>query len=139
MAENKTKATGASVQDYLAAIEPEAKRRDCEAIAALMAKITKCEPKMWGPGIVGFDSVHYKYDSGREGDMSATGFASRKNEIVVYLAADGANQAALLARLGRHKMGKCCLYIRRLADLDQELLAQLIAGSVKEVKRRYGG
>jgi hypothetical protein len=138
MAENKTKATGASVQDYLAAIEPEAKRRDCEAIAALMARITKCEPKMWGPSIVGFDSVHYKYDSGREGDMSAAGFASRKNEIVVYLVADGANQAALLARLGRHKMGKCCLYIRRLDDLDQEVLAKLITESVTEVKRRYG-
>jgi hypothetical protein len=139
MAENKTKATEASVQDYLAAIEPEAKRRDCEAIAALMARITKCAPKMWGPSIVGFDSVHYKYDSGREGDMSATGFASRKNEIVVYLAADGADQAALLARLGRHKMGKCCLYIRRLDDLDQDVLAQLITGPVAEVRRRYSG
>ena len=139
MAENKTKATDASVQEYLTAIAPEAKRKDCEAIAALMARITKCKPKMWGPSIVGFGSVHYKYDSGREGDMSATGFASRKNEIVVYLAADGANQEVLLARLGPHKMGKCCLYIRRLDDVDREVLAQLITESVAEVKRRYGG
>jgi hypothetical protein len=139
MAENKTKPTDASVEDYLSAIEPESRREDCEAVAALMARITKCKATMWGPGIVGFDSVHYKYESGREGDMCATGFASRKSDLVVYLAPDTVTREALLAKLGRHKMGKCCLYIRRLEDVDQDVLAQLISESVADVKRRYGG
>ncbi len=137
MAENKTKVTDASVDAYLAAIENVEKRKDCETIAKLMSAITKCPARMWGPSIVGFDNIHYKYASGREGDMCATGFASRKGDIVVYLTAGGANQAALLARLGRHKMGKSCLHIRKLTDVDLKVLEQLIVESVAEVKRLY--
>ena len=138
MAENKTKATDASVADYLSAIDDEGRRKDCQAIADLMSRITKAPPRMWGTGIVGFDSYHYKYASGREGNAAATGFSSRKGDISVYLAASGSNQEQLLARLGRHKMGKCCLYIRKLADVDIGVLEQLVAESVGEVKRRYG-
>lgn len=139
MAENKTKATQASVNDYLAAIPDEARRQDCETLAAMMSSLTGRSAKMWGSGIVGFDSVHYRYDSGREGDMPAAAFSSRKDSLVVYLAADGKNQEKLLARLGRHKMGKSCLYIRKLSDVDGSILEQLVADSVAELKRLYGG
>lgn len=138
MAENKTKATDASVQDYLAAIEDETRRSDCATLVRLMSRITKQPPRMWGSSIVGFGSYHYKYDSGREGDAGLTGFSSRKGDISVYLVASGAEQEQLLAKLGKHKMGKACLYIRRLSDVDTKVLVRLVAGSVAEVRRRYG-
>lgn len=138
MAENKTRPTAASVADYLAAIGDETRRNDCAALAALMARITRQDAAMWGSGIVGFGSYHYRYDSGREGDSCLAGFANRKGDISIYLVADFPGQADLLARLGRHRMGKACLYVRRLADIDVEVLAQLVAGSVAEVKRRHG-
>jgi hypothetical protein len=138
MAENKTKATDANVDEHIAAIGSEEQRKDCLSLVKLMSKITKAKPRLWGPSIVGFGSYHYKYESGREGDAGLTGFASRKNGIVVYLVASGPDQDALLARLGRHKMGKSCLYIRRLSEVDAQVLEQLVAGSVAEVKRRYG-
>lgn len=138
MAENKTKPTGASVSRYLSAIEHEGRRNDCETTAALMSNVTRAEPKMWGPSIVGFDSYHYKYDRGHQGDSCVTGFSSRKNEIVVYLVASGPNQDTLLGKLGRQKMGKSCLYIRKLADVDMRVLEQLVTESVAEVRRRYG-
>ena len=134
---NKTQPTDVPVADYLAAIPNEARRKDCEAVAALMAKITKAKPRMWGPSIVGFDSVHYTYDSGREGDMGTTGFSSRKEALVLYVVADGKNHEALLAKLGKHKAGKCCLYIKKLADVDLGILEQLITESVAETNRRY--
>jgi hypothetical protein len=137
MAENKTKATDASVASYLAAIEDEARRRDCEALAKLMRKVTGQRAAMWGAGIVGFGSYHYRYDSGREGDMCVTGFSSRKADISVYLVAEGKGQQENLARLGRHKMAKSCLHIRRLSDVDLAVLERLIAESVAEVRRRY--
>lgn len=138
MPENKTKATDASVERHLAAIENEAVRADCQALATLMTRWTREAPKMWGPTIVGFGSYHYRYDSGREGDACATGFAARKNEIAVYLMAEGAGQDALLARLGKHRMGKACLTIRRLSDIDTSVLEKLVKGSLTELRRRYG-
>ena len=137
MAENKTKATNASVEAYLSAIEDDERRKDCETITTLMSSITKTQAKLWGPSIVGFDTYHYKYESGREGDWAVTGFSPRKGDISIYLVASGSNQEQLLAQLGRHKMGKSCLYIRKLADVDMKILEQLIAGSVAEVRRRY--
>ncbi len=136
MAENKTRATDASVEAHLEAIDDETRRRDCLALLALMKQATKAEPKMWGSSIVGFGSYHYKYESGREGDACLTGFAARKGDISVYLVAEFDGQRELLARLGKHKMGKACLYVRRLADVDQKVLLQLVRGSVAEVKRR---
>ncbi len=138
MAENKTKATDTSVDAHLASIESESIRSDCQALARLMTKWTKEQPRMWGPSIVGFGSYHYRYESGREGDSCATGFAARKNEIAIYLVAEGTGQTELLAQLGRHKMGKSCLYIRRLPDVDTGVLEKLVQGSVAELRRRYG-
>ena len=138
MVENKTKATDASVEGYLSAIEDDTRRHDCRAIATLMSTLTKAQPVMWGPSIVGFGSYHYKYDSGREGDAAVTGFSSRKGDISVYLAASSPGQEQLLALLGRHKMGKSCLYIRKLADIDMAVLERLIAGSIAEIRRRQG-
>lgn len=138
MTENKTRPTGASVAAYLAAIEDATRRADCEALVTLMSDVTKEAPAMWGDSIVGFGSYHYRYDSGREGDMCATGFSSRKGDISVYLVASGAEQERLLARLGRHKMGKACLSLRRLSDVDGDVLRQLVAASVAEVRRRHG-
>jgi len=138
MAENKTKATEASVDGYIAAIDEESRRKDCETLAKLMAKATKQKPIMWGTSIVGFGSYHYKYESGREGDSCLTGFSSRKGDISVYLIGSFPGRDELLAKLGRHKMAKACLYIRRLSDVDLAVLEQLVVGSVAEMKRRYG-
>jgi hypothetical protein len=138
MAENKTKPTKASVAAYLAAIVDPERRTDCEKLIRMMQKITQQTPRMWGPSIVGFGSYHYTYASGREGDACAAGFSSRKSDISVYLTADFPEQHALLGRLGRHKMGKACLSIRRLADVDLAVLEELIARSVAAVHQRYG-
>lgn len=138
MAELKTKPTGHSAKAHLDAIEDESRRRECRAIAAIMRRATGCAPKMWGTSIVGFGSYHYRYDSGREGDWCATGFSSRKGDISVYLMAAGPRQAKLLAQLGKHRMGKSCLYIRRLSDIDLAVLEQLVDDSLAEIRRRYG-
>jgi hypothetical protein len=138
MAENKTKATEASVERYLSAIQDEARRKDCEALAKLMTKVTKQPPIMWGTSIVGFGSYHYKYESGREGDSCVTGFSSRKGDISVYLTASVIGQEKLLAKLGKHKVSKGCLYVHKLRDVDLKVLEQLIVGAVAERKHRYG-
>ena len=138
MAENKTKATAADVDVHLASVENEAVRADCRALVKLMVKWTKEQPKMWGPSIVGFGSYHYKYESGREGDSCATGFAVRKNEIAIYLVAEGTDQPKLLGQLGKHKMGKSCLYVKRLSEIDIGVLEKLVKGSLAELRRRYG-
>ena len=135
MAENKTKATGASVEAYLAAIEDEARRKDCKVLAKMMAGATKEKPKMWGTSIVGFGSYHYKYPSGHEGDTCLTGFASRKGDITLYLGAEALAQKPLMSKLGKHKVGKGCLYIRSLADVDVTVLEKLVTGSVAKLKR----
>ncbi|MCA0177240.1 MAG: DUF1801 domain-containing protein [Proteobacteria bacterium] len=140
MAEAKTQPTAASVDAYLAARASEAQRADCQALMALLAKVTGEPPRMWGPSIVGYGSYRYTYESGRSGEACLTGFAIRGRELVVYLMADGADQVALLGKLGKlgtHKLGKSCLYFKRLADLDTGVLAQLVAGSVAELQRRH--
>ena len=137
MAETKTKPTNASIDDYLASRASPEQLRDCKAIMAMCKRITKQQPKMWGPSMVGYGSYKYRYESGHSGEAFLAGFAIRGKELVVYLVADGAEQAELLTKLGKHRMGKACLYFKRLADLDAEVLEALIAGSVAEVKRRY--
>lgn len=139
MYEAKTKPTGVSVASYLAAIEDEERRRDCAALAALLERLTGCPPRMWGTSIVGFDSYHYRYASGHEGDSCAVGFSSRKREITVYLLGgfEDAETRKLLARLGKHKTGKGCLYLRRLADIELPVLERLVARSLAETRRRY--
>ena len=137
MKENKTKATGASVADYIAAIQDPDRRRDCEALARLMQKATKEKPKMWGTSIVGFGSYHYKYDSGREGDSCATGFSSRKGDITIYVVADFPGMAGMLAKLGKHKRSGGCLYVRRMADIDGAVLEKIVSGAAKERKKAH--
>jgi hypothetical protein len=132
---NKTTLTEASVEEYIANIAEEGRRADCTALAKLMSAVTRKPPKMWGSAIVGFGQYHYQYDSGREGDMCLAGFSSRKADLTVYVLTEG--QEALLAKLGKHRRSKACLYLKRLADVDQAVLKKLIAASVAEVKRRY--
>ncbi len=138
MAENKTKPTGASVKGYIAAIEDVSRRKECAALVRMMRKVTGQKPKMWGPSIVGFGTYHYKYESGREGDSPLTGFSSRKGAVSVYLVASSPGQDELLSRLGKHNMGKACLSVRKISDVDFRILEQLVVGSVVEVRRRYG-
>ena len=138
MAENKTKPTDASVKDYLAARASDTQRADCLKLMALLKKITRKSPKMWGSSIVGYGVYKYTYESGRTGEAPLVGFAIRGRELVLYLLCEGARQKALLARLGKHKMSKACLYFKQLADLDLSVLENLIANSVAEVKKRHG-
>lgn len=137
MAENKTKATDVSVESYLSAIEDDTRRTDCETLARLMTKATQEQPTMWGTSIVGFGSYHYKYDSGREGDSPLIGYSSRKGDITLYLESSFPGYEEFLSKLGKHKTGKGCLYIRQLSDVDQNVLEQLIANSVAERKRHH--
>ena len=137
MAETKTKPTGASVEEYLASRASPEQLKDCKAIMAMCRRVTKQRPYMWGPSIVGYGTYTYRYDSGHSGDAPLAGFAVRGRDVVVYVNVESPAQAALLAKLGKHKMGKVCLYIRRLADVDPKVLEALIAGCVAETRRRY--
>ena len=137
MAEPKTKATRASVDNYLDAIGDELRREDCRTLVKLMRRVTKEPPVMWGTSIVGFGSYHYRYASGHEGDSCLAGFSSRKGDISIYVTAGFEGQEPLLANLGKHKAGKVCLYVKRLADVDLEQLESLVESSVAEMKRRY--
>lgn len=130
MATIKTVKTEASVEAYFAAIADEARRADCEALAAMMAKATGEPATMWGAGIVGFGSYHYTYDSGREGDMCRLGFSSRKDAIACYGLGIEEN-AALVAQLGKIRTGKGCLYIRKLADVDAKVLEKLLKAGAR--------
>jgi len=138
MPANKTIATAAPVADYLATITDSQRLADCEQLQAMMQDITGCEATMWGPAIVGFGQYHYRYASGREGDMCLVGFSSRKTDISIYILAEDAQQQQLLAQLGKHKMGKSCLSVRRLSDINLKVLEQLLRGSVAAMQQRYG-
>ena len=137
MAELKTKETNASVKDFLDAIPDERARKDCRAIAAMMKKATGAAPKLWGPAIVGFGQYHYKYESGREGDWFLTGFSPRKQNLTLYIMAGFDRYDDLMQRLGKHKTGKSCLYIKTLDDIDTKVLETLIAESVAHMRRTY--
>jgi hypothetical protein len=131
----KTKPTRVSAERHIAAIANAEQRKDAQTLAALMRRVTRQKPRMWGPSIVGFGSFHYKYASGHEGDTAA--FAVRGTSLVVYTAEDFKGRDDLLARLGKHKTGKVCVYIRRLADVDLKVLEKLVAKSVADAKQRY--
>lgn len=139
MPKSKTSPSATSVAADLAAIADDERRQDCKALTALMTRATGCAPKMWGTSIVGFGSYHYTYASGRQGDACVVGFSSRKGDISIYLFAgdDGHEAKSLRARLGPHKSGKACLYVRRLADIELPVLERLVARSVAETRRRY--
>jgi hypothetical protein len=133
----KTKPTEVSAASHIAAIANEEQRKDAQTLVALMRRVTRQEPRMWGPSIVGFGSYHYKYASGHEGDSALGAFAVRGRELVVYIATGFEGRDALLAKLGKHKSGKVCVYIRRLADVDLKVLETLVTRSVADTKRRY--
>ena len=138
MAENKTRPTDSSVGDYIASRANAQQRTDCRELMRLFRKVTRHSPRMWGPSIVGYGSYRYTYESGRSGEAPLAGFAIRGRELVVYVVAEGEEQRSLLSRLGKHRMGKVCLYFKQLSDLDRATLEKLVVGSVAEVRRRYG-
>jgi len=133
----KTKPTEVSAESHIAAIANEQQRNDARILVVLMRRVTRQEPRMWGPSIVGFGSYHYKYASGHEGDSALAAFAARGRELVVYIAEDFESRDVLLAKLGEHRVGKVCVYIKRLANVDLKVLETLVARSVADTKRRY--
>ena len=139
MAELKTKKTVVSVDDFLAKVSPEKKRRDAVALCELMKKVTKLEPKLWGPSMVGFGDYHYKYESGHEGDTFLVGFSPRKQNLTLYVMPGFAQYGELLAKLGKHKTGKGCLYINTLDDVDVPTLQALIKRALADTKKLNKG
>ena len=135
MAESKTKPSAASVNRYVEKIADETRRNDCVELLGIMKQATGEAPKMWGTGIVGFGSYHYKGASGREGDWFVAGFASRKTDLTIYLMGGQHLHPELLEKLGKHKSGKGCLYIKRLSDVDKGVLKKLIAATVKDIRK----
>ena len=135
MAEMKTKVNDASVEELLNSVEDEQKRKDSLEIVKIMKQVTKKEPKMWGPAIIGFGSYHYKYESGREGDMPQIGFSPRKQNLTLYIGVGDNSDNPLLKKLGKYTTGKVCLYIKKLADVDRKILQKLIKESFKRAPR----
>jgi len=137
MAEIKTKATEVSVDDFIEAIDNPQRREDAKKVRALFERLTGEPAKMWGPTIIGFGSYHYKYDSGHEGVMCRMGFSPRKAELVLYVLTGAAGQEANLARLGRHRTGKVCLYIKKLSDVDEGVLEEMTANALAHMNEKY--
>lgn len=140
-ADLKTKPTEVSVAEFLAAVPDERRRAEAAEIDALHRRVTGCEPKLWGPTIVGYGSYDYKYDSGREGTMCRGGFSPRKAAMTIYLMGNYVNRQAeaddLFARLGKHTTGKSCLYIKKLADVDMTVLERLVQLSWDVMNETY--
>jgi len=137
MYELKTKKNSASVTAFLNAIDDKQQRADAKKISAMMRAVTGSRAKMWGTAIVGFGSYHYRYASGQEGDWPLVGFSPRKQNLSLYIMSGFSKFEVLMAKLGKYKIGKSCLYIKRLEDVDQRILEQLIAESVKYMRKNY--
>lgn len=137
--ENKTQPTAISPVDFVAQVEHPTRRADAERLLEIFAEVTGLQPKMWGPSIIGYGRYHYKYDSGREGDFLMTGFSPRKGNLVLYIMPGyrEAKQQEMLARLGKHKLGKSCLYINKLADVDEAVIREIISDGVADMRDRY--
>jgi len=136
-ADNKTKPTNRSVAAFIDGLADQTRRADAKALVKLMKSATGETPRMWGPSIIGFGSYHYKYESGREGDMPIVGFSPRKAATVFYITRGFSGAEALLAKLGKHTIGGACLYIRKLSDVDQKVLEALVVKSVAAMRARY--
>jgi hypothetical protein len=130
----KTQPNDQSIEAYLNSVEPQKKRDDSFAILKLMQEVTGEAPQMWGDSIVGFGSYHYKYASGREGDWFLTGFAPRKQSLTLYIMAGFDNYDKLMSKLGKHTTGKSCLYIKKLEDIDEDVLRELVKQSVDHMR-----
>ncbi|HMH34000.1 MAG TPA: DUF1801 domain-containing protein [Puia sp.] len=139
MGKNKTVETNYSVAGYLKTIKDEKRRKDFWAIIDLISADTELEPKMWGTSIVGFGTYHYKYESGREGDAPLVGMASRANAITLYLCSEFDKREELLAKFGKHKAEKGCVYIQKLEDVDKGILTKMVNNSIKYYKKKYPG
>jgi len=137
MAEAKTRPAAVSVEDFIASIDDPRRREDAAAVVALLTRATDHPPTMWGASIIGFGSYHYRYDSGHEGDAPLVGFAPRKANLVFYMAADDEARADFLSRLGKHKSGKGCIYVNRLADVDPDVLSEMALASMQTLQARY--
>ncbi len=135
--ENKTKPSDDSVKAYLAKIADPQMRADCEALSAMMTKATKAQPVLWSGVIVGFGQYHYRYASGREGDSLLVGYRAQKDKISLYLSSGFEGYDELMARLGKHKAAKACVYIKRLSDVDPKILQKLIDATVREHKKQH--
>lgn len=135
--ENKTKENEVSVDDFISAVTDEPQRLDAIKIADMMTRVSGYPPKMWGPSIIGFGSYHYKYDSGREGDMCRIGFSPRKGKTVLYIVDGFAEHGALLEKLGKFKTGKSCLYVKRLSDVDEKVLEEICVRSLAWMAQKY--
>ncbi len=134
----KTSENNASVKDFLNSVEDIQRKQDAKAALQIMKNITGVKPKMWGGTIVGFGKYHYKYDSGREGEMLKTGFSPRKNALTFYVSSGINKRPELLERLGKYKTGKSCLYIKKLEDIDLEILQEIIKADWEYMNERYG-
>lgn len=137
MAENITRPTEASVRAFLDTVENPVRRADADVLLELFERVTGEKPVMWGPAIIGYGSYHYRYESGREGDMCRAGFSPRKAALSLYLTCDAARFADILSRLGKHKTGKGCIYVTKLADVDMAVLEELVRDGWEEMQRKY--
>ncbi|MGA1179991.1 MAG: DUF1801 domain-containing protein [Marivivens sp.] len=137
MSDNKTTVTDVAVDEYLSQVEPERRRVDAQRLDQIFREVSGFAPRMWGPSIVGYGRYHYRYESGREGDFLATGFAPRKANLVIYIMPGYTDFSAILARLGKHKIGKSCLYINKLDDIDLDVLKELIAAGIEDLGRHW--
>lgn len=135
MAENKTQPTDADVLEFINQVDDERKRQDSLDILAMMSEVTGEDATMWGPSIIGFGTYHYRYASGREGDAPLAGFSPRKQNLTIYLENGFDQYAELLGKLGKHTTSKACLYIKRLADVDQAVLRELVERSVAHTQQ----
>lgn len=137
--QNKTQPTNISPKDFVAQVEHPTRRADAQRLLEIFDEVTCLKPQMWGPSIIGYGRYHYKYESGREGDFMMTGFSPRKGNLVLYIMPGyrEAKQQEMLARLGKHKLGKSCLYINKLADVDEAVLSEIISDGVTEMRERY--
>ncbi|MCW4461665.1 DUF1801 domain-containing protein [Sphingomonas sp. BT-65] len=137
MAEIKTKPTEISAAEFIDAVENPIRREEAKAVCAMMERVTGEPPRMWGPSIVGFGSYHYKYDSGHEGTMCRLGFSPRKAQLVLYVLTGAAGEDQQLAKLGKHKTGKSCLYINKLAEVDMAVLEDMVRDTLAYMDEKY--
>ena len=138
MSENVTRETDASVDAFLDRVEHDGRREDARTLLALMERVTGEQPRMWGPAIIGFGKYHYRYDSGREGEMLRVGFSPRKANLALYLIVKGDGFGDMLDRLGKHKRGGSCLYVNKLADVDLNVLESMVARSWELAREKFG-
>ena len=138
MAEMKTRLTGASVRDFIDGVKNKKRREDADVVLKLMRRITRKQPRMWGPSIIGFDEYHYKYESGREGEICMIGFSPRAQALTLYLMSGFREYGPLLKKLGKHKKSKACLYINRLEDVNLEVLEEIIDRAYRHARKKYG-